>query len=374
MSAKRDYYEILGVARTATAEEIKKNYRKVAMKYHPDRNPGDQEAENKFKEASEAYAVLSDKEKRAQYDQFGHSLGGHGFQGFDGFADNFSGFGDIFGDLFEDFFGGGRSSQGGRRGRRGADLQVQVEVTLEEVLSGKEFKLDIPRHESCETCGGSGAAKGTNVQNCSTCGGNGEVRVSQGFFTLRRTCPACQGKGTRIEKPCETCHGEGRVKKNRKLNIKVPAGIQDGSRLKVTGEGEAGEQGAPRGDLYVLIGVQSHEFFERRDQDLFCELLIPFTTAALGGEIKCATLSGETSLDIPAGTQAGKILKIKGQGLGHLQNPSVRGDQYVRIEIDVPKKLTAEQKKLLEQFAASRGEEAPARKKKPLIDRIRESF
>lgn len=374
MAAKRDYYEVLGVARTATADEIKKSYRKVAMKYHPDRNPGDTEAENKFKEASEAYAVLSDKEKRAQYDQFGHSLGGQGFQGFDGFADNFGGFGDIFGDLFEDFFGGGRSGQGGRRGRRGADLQVQVEVTLEEVLSGKEFKLDIPRHESCESCEGSGAAKGTQAQNCTTCGGNGEVRVSQGFFTLRRTCPACQGKGVRIEKPCENCHGEGRIKKARKLNIKVPAGIQDGSRLKVTGEGEAGEQGAPRGDLYVLIGVKSHDFFERRDQDLFCELLIPFTTAALGGEIKCATLSGETSLDIPAGTQAGKILKIKGQGLGHLQNPSIRGDQYVRIEIDVPKKLTAEQKKLLEQFAASRGEEAPARKKKPLIDRIRESF
>lgn len=373
MSAKRDYYEILGVGRESTAEEIKKSYRKVAMKYHPDRNPGDAEAEAKFKEASEAYAVLSDKEKRAQYDQFGHSLGGQGFQGFDGFADNFGGFGDIFGDLFEDFFGGGRSGQGRQRARRGQDLQIQIEVDLEDVLEGKEVKLEIPRHETCDTCEGSGAAKGSSVSNCTGCGGSGEVRVSQGFFTLRRTCPNCQGKGVRIEKPCDACHGEGRVKKKRKLSVKVPAGIHDNSRLKVTGEGEAGEKGATRGDLYVLIHVRSHEFFERRDQDLFCELLIPFTTAALGGEVKCATLKGETSLDIPSGTPAGKILKIKGQGLGHLQNPSVRGDQYVRVEIDVPKKLSGEEKKLLQAFAKARGEEVASRKK-PLFDRIKESF
>lgn len=366
MANKRDYYEILGVSREVTAEVLKKSYRKVAMQYHPDRNPGNHEAEEKFKEASEAYAILSDPEKRAQYDQFGHSLGGQGFQGFDG-----GGFGDIFGDLFEDFFGGRSSS--GTRARRGADLQIRVEIELEDVLKGKEIKLKIPRRELCDVCDGSGAAAGSTPQSCRDCGGHGEVRVSQGFFTLRRTCARCKGQGTVIEKPCSNCHGEGRVKKTRELKVKIPAGIHDDSRLKVTHEGEAGEKGAPRGDLYVLISVKDHDYFERRGEDLYSELLIPFTTAALGGEVVCRTLTGETTLEIPSGTPAGKVLKIEKKGLKHLQNQQYQGDLYVRVEIDVPKKLSADEKKVLKEFAKLRGDKVESRKK-PLLDRIKETF
>lgn len=363
-SGKRDYYEILQVTRIASSEEIKKSYRKIALQYHPDRNPGDKVAEEKFKEAAEAYAVLSDSSKRAQYDQFGHSLGGRGFQGFDGFEDQFRGFGDVFGDIFEDFFGvGGGRGRGAGRGRRGSDLEMSVEITLEDVLKGKSLELEIPRKETCAECSGEGAAKGSKKTVCRDCGGHGEVRVSQGFFTMRRTCPTCRGEGEMIEKPCSTCRGEGRVKKTRKLNIKVPPGIESGTRLKVSGEGEAGLKGGGRGDLYLGLEVQDHSFFERKGTDLYCEVLVPFTTAALGGELKVPTIESEASLKIPAATASGKFFKIKDAGLPAMGSSQSRGNQFVRIEIEVPSHLTSEQKKLLQEFAKSRGEKIQIRKK-----------
>ena len=261
MPSKRDYYEVLGVTRDAQADQIKKSYRKLAMQYHPDRNPGDEKAAEKFKEAAEAYAVLSDQEKRSLYDQFGHNLGGRGFQGFEGFEDNFRGFGDIFGDLFEDFFGG--SSRSGSRVKKGSSLEMAVEIELQDVISGKEVEVEIPRRETCNDCEGSGAAPGAKKTVCSQCGGHGEVRMTQGFFSIRRTCPKCNGQGEKVDKPCPRCHGEGRVQKVRKLSVKIPAGIESQSRLKLSGEGEAGEKGGPRGDLYVHVMVKQHPIFER---------------------------------------------------------------------------------------------------------------
>jgi len=374
MAAKRDYYEVLGTAKNAGAEEIKKAYRKLALKYHPDRNPGDKEAEEKFKEAAEAYAILSDAEKRAQYDQFGHSLGGRGFQGFEDFAESFSGFGDVFGDLFEDFFGGGMRSGGGRRrARRGSDLQYGMKITLEDVLKGREEKIEVPRKETCSECGGTGAQPGTSMKSCPDCGGQGEVRVSQGFFTLRRTCPTCGGAGQKIEKPCRSCRGQGRVQAVRKLNIKIPPGIYHHARLKVTGEGEAGEPGGRRGDLYVFIEVEPHGVFERQDEHLYTVLTIPFTIAVLGGETDCPTLTGTAPLKIPAGTPAGKILKIKGEGVPDLSHPELRGDLLVKIDIEIPTKLTEAERKLLLEFAKLRGDKIQT-KKKPLFDRIKDSL
>ena len=374
-AGKRDYYEVLGVARNAAPEEIKKSYRKLALQFHPDRNPGDKHAEEKFKEAAEAYAVLSDASKRSQYDQFGHSLGGRGFQGFEGFEENFRGFGDVFGDIFEDFFGVGGGGRGqGARGRRGSDMEMGVEITLEEVLKGKEMNLEVPRRETCAACGGEGAEKGSKKNVCKDCGGHGEVRVSQGFFTMRRTCPACQGAGERIEKPCRECRGEGRVKKTRKLNIKIPAGIESESRLKVTGEGEAGLKGGGRGDLYVHILVKEHSFFERRGADLYGEVLIPFTSAVLGGEVKVPTLESETPLKIPSGTPSGKFFKINGQGLPVYGRGHARGDQYVRVEIDVPSDLSADQRRLLQEFSKSRGEKIQIKNKKGFFDNLKDSF
>lgn len=361
MPTKRDYYEIIGVTRTADGETIKKTYRKLALQYHPDRNPGNKEAEEKFKEAAEAYAVLSDPEKRSLYDQFGHSMGGRGFQGFDGFEDSFRGFGDVFGDLFEDFFGQGRSSRGGAK--RGANLQMTMELTLEEVLKGRETTVDIPRRETCGDCEGSGAAKGSKKNKCRDCAGMGEVRVTQGFFTMRRTCPTCGGEGEKIEKPCPSCHGQGRVKKTRKLNVKIPPGIDSDSRLKITGEGEAGEKGGPRGDLYINVAVKEHTFFERRENDLFCEILIPFTIAALGGDVEVPALEGKTELKIPSGTPSGEVFKIKGLGLPVLGHPESRGEQYVRIEIEVPKKMDGAEKKLLQELAKFRGDKVQMKKK-----------
>ncbi|MDP3920899.1 MAG: molecular chaperone DnaJ [Candidatus Omnitrophota bacterium] len=376
MANKRDYYEVLGVARSATPDEIKKSYRKVALKYHPDHNPDDPHAEENFKEAAEAYAVLSDAEKRAQYDQFGHSLGGRGFQGFEDFADNFSGFGDIFGDLFEDFFGGsggGRGRGGGSRPRRGSHLEMLCPITLEDVLDGREVKLEIPRRETCSDCKGSGAAPGSKKTPCKDCGGHGEIRVSQGFFTLRRTCPKCQGAGERIEKQCHVCEGQGQVRQTRKLSVKVPAGIHDHSRLKVVGEGEAGTGGGPRGDLYVRIEIEDHKGFQRRENDLYCEVLVPYTAAVLGGEVTVPTLTGETKIKIEGGTPSGKIIKVKGEGLPQLGNPNVRGDEYARVEIEVPSKISEEERKLLKEYAKLRSESA-ANKKKPFFARLKESL
>ncbi len=353
MPEKRDYYEVLGVSRNVSAEEIKKSYRKLALQYHPDRNPGDHTAEEKFKEAAEAYAVLSDEDKRARYDQFGHSLGGGGFSGFENFQDAFGGFGDIFGDLFEDLLGGGGGRRGSR-GKRGADLEETLELELAEVLTGKAFDLEILRREVCGECLGSGAEKGSKRKVCSDCGGRGEVRVSQGFFTLRRTCPRCHGEGESIEKHCPACRGEGRVRKMRKLQVKIPAGIEHGSRLRVTGEGEAGQSGASRGDLYIHVIVKKSKTFERQGQNIYCERLIPYTVAVLGGEVEVPTLTGKTVLKVAAGTSAGKVLKIKDEGVPLYGMTDRRGDEYVKIDIEVPVKLSKTERELLEKLADER--------------------
>jgi molecular chaperone DnaJ len=358
---KRDYYEVLGVNREADAEEIKKNYRKLALQHHPDRNPGDKASEEKFKEAAEAYAVLSDEDKRARYDQFGHSLGGAGFSGFEGFQDAFGGFSDIFGDLFEDFFGGGGGRRRGR-GRQGSDLEYTVELELADVLTGKTFDLEIPRKETCGECQGTGAEKGSRKKVCADCGGRGEVRVSQGFFTLRRTCPGCRGEGESIEKPCQACRGEGRVRKTRKLQVKIPAGIEHGSRLRVTGEGEAGSGGAARGDLYIQVLVKKNKTFERQGQDIYCAVLIPYTVAVLGGEVEVPTLTGKTRLEIASGTPAGKVLRIRGEGVPAFGMTDRRGDEYVKVDIEVPTKPGKTERELLEQLAAERKEKIQQKK------------
>ena len=362
MAQKRDYYEVLGINRDASGDEIKKVYRKLALQHHPDRNPGDHAAEEKFKEAAEAYAVLSDADKRSRYDQFGHSLGGGGFSGFENFQDAFGGFSDIFGDLFEDFFGGGGGGRRGNRGRRGADLEKTVELELAEVLTGKTFDLEIPRRETCGECQGSGAEKGSKRKVCSGCGGRGEVRVSQGFFTLRQTCPHCHGEGESIEKHCQACRGEGRVQKTRKLQVKIPAGIEHGSRLRVTGEGEAGQTGASRGDLYIHVLIKKHKIFERQDQNIYCEILIPYTVAVLGGEVDVPTLTGNTVLKIASGTPAGKVLRIKDEGVPLYGMAERRGDEYVKIGIEVPTKLGKTERELLEKLAEERKDKILSKK------------
>jgi len=374
MAQKRDYYQVLGVDRGASAEDIKKAYRKLAMQHHPDRNPGDHAAEESFKEAAEAYAVLSDPEKRAQYDQFGHSMGGRGFQGFEGFEDAFRGFGDVFGDIFEDFFGGASPRGGGRsRARRGSDLEMAVTLTLEEVLSGKEENLEIPRHEICSECKGSGAKPGSKKMTCPDCQGHGEVRVSQGFFTLRRTCHTCQGEGEKIEKACTLCRGKRRMPQVRKLKLRIPPGVDNGMRLKMSGEGEAGEGGGPRGDLYLHMQVKPHDLFERQAENLFCEVLVPYTVAVLGGDIKVPTLTGDTHLKIPHGTPAGKIFKVKSCGLPRISRGEGLGDLFVRMDIDVPAKVSEAERKLLEQYARLKGDKTQARKKN-FFEQLKESF
>ena len=371
MQTKRDYYEILGVPRTASVDDIKKSYRKLALKYHPDRNPNNKEAEEKFKEAAEAYAILSDAEKRVQYDQFGHSLGSSGFSGFQGFEDAFRGFGDIFGDLFDDFFGTGGRSRGGAR--KGSDLEVAVEITLEEASEGKEISLEIPRRETCSSCHGTGAASGSKKTTCPECRGAGEVRITQGFFSLRRTCPRCQGQGQRIEKPCSDCHGKGRVEKRRKLNVKIPPGIDTDTRLKMTGEGEAGEHGAPRGSLYVHVIVKPHSLLERHGNDLYCEMLVSFTVVALGGEAEFPTLDGKVKVKIPAGTPSGKIFRLKEKGMPVIGTTN-RGDQLVRIEIEVPTQMSGAERKLLEEWARQKKDSIATPKKKGFFEHLKDSF
>ena len=368
-SQKRDYYEILGVAKNAPADEIKKAYRKLALKHHPDRNPDDKHPEEQFKEAAEAYAVLSDPTKRQQYDQFGHSLGGHGFSGFEGFESAFSDFGDIFGDLFGDIFGGGGGSRQ-TRSRRGSDLQYSLEITLEDAALGKEVTLNIPRQETCDECQGSGAEPGTKKTTCAECRGAGTVRVSQGFFMFQRACPACRGEGERIEKLCRSCHGAGRVEKKRKLSVKIPAGIETGQRMKITGEGESGRKGGSSGHLFVLINVKEHPVFERDGQDLYCEREIPYTVACLGGEVEIPTLTDKMQLKIPAGTQSGKVFRVQGKGMPGLHGQG-HGDQMVRVKIQVPTKLSDQEKKLLEELAKTRGEHAG---QKSFFDKVKEKF
>jgi molecular chaperone DnaJ len=344
MAPKRDYYEVLGVERGASKEEIKAAYRRIAVKYHPDRNPGDKEAEERFKEAAEAYAVLSDADKRAHYDRFGHAgVGEQPFAGFD--ASIFGDFADILGNLFgfEGIFGGGRRRTGPQPG---ADLRVGIVVPFEEMVRGVERSITIPREENCETCGGSGLAPGARHETCRACGGRGQVRVAQGFFTMVRTCPQCGGSGQVISDPCTACHGEGRVEKRREIKIAVPAGVEDGTRLRVVGQGEAGIRGGPPGDLYVVVQVEPHEVFERREADLHLAHEVDAFTAALGAEVEVPGLDGTEKVTVPAGTQYGDTVTLRGKGLPRLRR-SGRGELVVHFKVTVPRRLNARQKELL---------------------------
>ncbi|MBS0375357.1 MAG: molecular chaperone DnaJ [Proteobacteria bacterium] len=344
--AKRDYYQVLEVARTASEADLKKAYRRLAMKHHPDRNPGDATAEESFKEAKEAYEVLSDPQKRAAYDQFGHA----GLEQGRGGVDPGEVFGDIFGEVFGDIFGGGR--RGGRQVFRGADLRYELELELEQAVFGHTAEIEIATLGECETCAGSGAAKGSQPTRCTTCGGAGQVRMQQGFFAVQQTCPRCKGRGSLIDKPCDSCYGQGRVRRARTLQVKVPAGVDSGDRIRLSGEGEAGRNGGPPGDLYVEIAVRKHELFAREGADLSCEVPLAFTTAALGGEIEVPTLAGQATLKVPAETQSGKIFRLKGQGVRPVRGGAV-GDLYCRVVVETPVNLSAEQKELLRKLDAT---------------------
>jgi molecular chaperone DnaJ len=355
MSEKRDYYEVLGVDRGASADDVKKAYRKLALKYHPDRNPGDKAAESKFKEAAEAYDVLGDAQKRAQYDQFGHrafDAGGFGGQRFTNMEDIFAAFGDVFGGgMFGDLFGGRRSRSGPQPGR---DLKIVLDVTLEEIDQGVEKTIVLRRQEHCATCHGAGAKPGTSRTTCATCGGRGQVHRSQGFFAMVTTCPRCQGAGEIVEAPCTACRGSGRQSVQAEVAIRVPAGVEENVRLRVAGEGDAGDPGAPRGDLYVVIRELEHRIFQRSGADVITELPVSFTQLALGDTVEIPTLRGRASMHIPAGTQSAKPFRLRGQGLPILDERGAnrgRGDQIVRVFVEVPKKLDERQKELLREFA-----------------------
>jgi len=356
--SKRDYYEVLGVAKDADENTIKRAYRKLAMKYHPDRNPDDKAAAENFREVTEAYEVLTDDSKRARYDQYGHAGVDEQMQDFwgrGGAQDShaFRDFGDMFGDVFGDMFGFG----GGAQSSRGADLRYNLSMTLEEAASGREVELQIPRHEICGCCNGSGARPGTNPVPCNTCGGHGQVQMQQGFFAVRRTCPTCQGAGTRIESPCIECGGAGRVKTTKKLKIKVPAGVYDGAQVRVSGEGEAGPQGSPSGDLYVVISLKEHAIFEREGADLHCTMPVTFPQAALGAEVDAPTLDGRIRIKIPPGTEGGRVFRLRGHGVPDVRSGGQKGDLYVRVQIAVPKKMTSRQAELLREFANETGDE-----------------
>jgi molecular chaperone DnaJ len=345
--AKRDYYQVLELERTATDADIKKAYRRLAMKHHPDRNPGDAAAEDSFKEAKEAYEVLSDPQKRAAYDQFGHA----GLeQGRGGGVDPSEVFGDIFGEVFGDIFGGGR--RGGRQVFRGADLRYELELDLEQAVFGHNAEIEVTTLGECETCGGSGAAKGSTPVRCTTCGGAGQVRMQQGFFAVQQTCPRCKGRGSIIEQPCDSCYGQGRVRRARTLQVKVPPGVDSGDRIRLSGEGEAGRNGGPPGDLYVEVAVRKHEIFEREGADLSCEVPVGFTTAALGGEVEVPTLAGHASIKVPSETQSGRVFRLRGQGVRPVRGGAT-GDLYCRVVVETPVNLSSEQKDLLRKLDAS---------------------
>jgi molecular chaperone DnaJ len=380
--SKRDYYEILGLDRGATDQQIKSAYRKLALKYHPDRNPGNHEAEERFKEAAEAYAVLADREKRSLYDRFGHagvSGTGAGAGGFDptifaDFSDIFAGLGDVFG--FGDIFGAGRRRRGGPQ--RGADLRYDLEITFQEAATGAETTIQIPREESCETCTGTGAAPGTSPETCAHCRGTGQLRYQQGFLTVARPCSTCRGTGKTIAKPCQTCRGAGRTAKERKLTVKIPAGIATGQRLRLYGEGEHGAAGGPSGDLYVVVHVQDHQFFHRDGDDLYCEIPISFPTIALGGTIQVPTLNGHEELHIPAGTQPGGRFRLRGKGMPNVSGRG-HGDLHVIAKVAVPRKLSKEQKQLLEELGKTLkdetiGAEGSEDSDKPFFERVKDIF
>lgn len=355
MSTKRDYYEILGVQKNSSKDDIKKAYRKLAMQFHPDRNPDNKEAEAKFKEASEAADVLLDDEKKARYDQFGHAgVNGQGFGGgAGGFQGDFGDFGDIFGDIFGDMLGGGRGRRGGAgrsRGRPGDDLQMGIDIDFSEAAFGCEKIIPITKNVKCDTCNGSGAKAGSSPTSCDYCHGHGEVRRQQGFFTVSSTCPKCQGSGQMIKDPCGACSGAGKKKKKVDLQVKVPAGIDQGQRLKLSQEGDAGTQGGPNGDLYVVINIKPHEIFERDEFDVHCMVPISFSQAALGAEMEVPTLAGKVALKIPAGTQSGVKMRLKGKGIQRLGGYG-QGDQIVTVHVETPTKLSNEQKELLKRLS-----------------------
>lgn len=345
---KRDYYEVLDIARGASPQEIKSAYRKKAVQFHPDKNPGDAVAEEKFKEASEAYSVLSDPDKRARYDQFGHAgMGPNPFEGFQGFGS----INDIFGDIFGEIFGGGRGGRGRGASNRGADLRYNLEIGFEEAAFGVETQVRFPRQKSCDVCHGSGAKTGTGPKACPTCGGAGEVRFTQGFFSISRPCTHCSGTGRVIANPCPTCRGGGKTEAQAVLTVKVPPGVDTGTRLRLSGEGEPGEAGGTPGDLYVVIHVREHPIFVREDREVICDVPISFADAALGANIDVPTLEGNTKIKIPPGTQSGKVFRLKGKGIPSL-NGHERGDQHVRVILETPTNLSKEQRRLLEEFQA----------------------
>ena len=384
--SKRDYYEILEVQRTATDADIKSSYRRLAMKFHPDRNPGDDLAEEKFKEAAEAYAILADPQKRSLYDRFGHAGVGAGAGGHAGFDPSvfaeFGDFADILGNMFGfgDLFGAGGRRRGGPQ--RGADLRYDLEISFEESARGAETSIQIPRQENCETCGGSGAAPGSSASTCSMCKGQGQVRSQQGFFTVARTCPQCRGAGKIITKPCESCRGAGRVTKERKLTVKIPAGISTGQQLRLQAEGERGTAGGPAGHLYVVVHVHEHEFFRRDGNNLFCEIPVNFTTVALGGEVQVPTLDGHETVKVPEGTQTGTTLRLKARGMPDV-NGRGRGDLFATVQVQTPKKLTRDQRKLIEDLSKvlpkEKFEPRPrggddAQDERNLFDRVKDMF
>ncbi|MBN56947.1 MULTISPECIES: molecular chaperone DnaJ [unclassified Thalassolituus] len=370
--SKRDYYEVLGVSRDVDAKELKKAYRKLAMKYHPDRNPDDKDADAKFKEATEAYEILGDQQKRAAYDQYGHAgvdpnAGGGGFGG--GGA-NFS---DIFGDVFGDIFGGG-GGRGGRGGpQRGSDLRYTMELSLEEAVRGIEKKIRVPTLTSCETCDGSGAKPGTSPKTCGTCGGAGQVRMQQGFFSVQQTCPTCRGQGTMIEDPCNSCHGRGVKEETKTLSVKIPPGVDTGDRIRLSGEGEAGAMGGPAGDLYVQVSVKEHELFHRDGRNLYCDVPISIVDAALGGELEVPTLDGRVKLKIPAETQSGKLFRLRGKGVTPVRGGTA-GDLLCRVQVETPVNLSNEQKDLLMKFQESLTGEKHSPQKKSWFEGVKRFF
>ena len=378
MANKRDYYTVLGVNRDASEEDIKKAYRKLAMKYHPDRNPDDKTAEEKFKEAKEAYEVLTDARKRAAYDQFGHAgvdpAAGAGFGAGAAGAQGFGGFADAFGDIFGEIFGAQRGGRG-TGAYRGADLRYNLELSLEDAARGTEAKIRIPAMEQCETCHGSGAKPGTQPKQCPACGGRGEVRVSQGFFSIQQTCPQCHGSGKIIPEPCGTCQGAGRVKKYKTLSVKIPAGVDQDDRIRLSGEGEAGMNGGPPGDLYVVINLKPHQVFQREGGDLHCEMPISFVAAALGGEIEIPTLDGHASIKIPPETQTGQVFRLRGKGIKPVRS-GTPGDLFCHVVVETPVKLTARQKELLREFEAINQKDPAAHspREKSFMDKVREFF
>lgn len=347
--SKRDYYEVLGVAQNADEKEIKKAYRRIAMKFHPDRNSDDPKADDKFKEATEAYEVLTNAEKRAAYDRFGHA-GVDGSAGAGGFSGG--GFSDIFGDVFGDIFGGGGGGRSRAGPERGSDLRYTLDISLEDAVFGKTVEIKVPTLQSCNVCDGSGAKPGTSVKTCSTCGGAGQVRMQQGFFQVQQTCPSCRGQGKVVSDPCTSCRGQGRVERSKTLSVKVPPGVDTGDRIRLSGEGEAGPSGGPNGDLFVEMSVRKHAIFERDGKDLHCDAPITFSDAALGGELEVPTLEGRVKLKIPEGTQTGKLFRLRGKGVKPVRGGSV-GDLLCRVVVETPVQLTKQQRELLQQFQES---------------------